>query len=126
MVAKVNKIDTTDFVLKSKYQREKTELGKKIPDATDFVKKAKFTELENKSPDISSLATKTVLTAIANKIASVSSLVKKKQTITQKLMKLKRNLLIIFMTSILQLQNIAAIFNARLAQANFIKKTPRF
>ena len=77
MVAKVNNIDTIDFVLKSKYQRQKTELGKKIPDVTDFVKKAKLTELENKIPDISSLATKTVLTAVANKIPSVSSLVKK-------------------------------------------------
>ena len=40
--------------LKTKYQTDKTELGKKIPDVTDFVKKAKLTELENKIPDISS------------------------------------------------------------------------
>ena len=73
---------------------------------TDFVKKTKLTELENKIPDISNLATKSALTAVENTIPSVSNLVKKKQTITQKLLKLKRNLLIMIMTSVLQLQNL--------------------
>ena len=45
LVAKVNNIDTSDFVLKTKYQTDKTELEKKIPDVTDFVKKTKLTEL---------------------------------------------------------------------------------
>ena len=99
LVAKVNNIDTSDFVLKTKYQTDKTELEKKIPDVTNFVKK-KLTELENKIPDVSSLATKTALTAVENKIPSVSSLVKK-QTITQKLVSLKSNLLIKIMTNIL-------------------------
>ena len=40
MVAKVNNIDTSDFVLKTKYQTHKTELEKNIPNVTDFVKKA--------------------------------------------------------------------------------------
>ena len=39
LVAKVNNIDTNDFVLKTKYQTDKTELEKKIPNVTDFVKK---------------------------------------------------------------------------------------
>ena len=39
LVAKVNNIDTSDFVLKTKYQTDKTELEKKIPDVTNFVKK---------------------------------------------------------------------------------------
>ena len=39
LVAKVNNIDTSDFVLKTKYQTDKTKLEKKIPDVTDFVKK---------------------------------------------------------------------------------------
>ena len=77
LVAKVNNIDTSDFVLKTKYQTDKTELEKKIPDVTDFVKKTKLTELENKIPDVSSLATKTALKAFENKIPSVSSLIKK-------------------------------------------------
>ena len=79
LVAKVNNIDTNDFVLKTKYRTDKTELEKKIPNVTDFVKKAKLTELENKIEDVSSLAIKTELTAFFNciKIPDVSSLVKK-------------------------------------------------
>ena len=39
LAAKVNNIDTSSFVLKTKYQTDKTELEKKIPIVTDFVKK---------------------------------------------------------------------------------------
>ena len=39
LAAKVNNIDTSDFVLKTKYQTDKTELEKKISYVTDFVKK---------------------------------------------------------------------------------------
>ena len=39
LAAKVNNIDTSAFVLKTKYQTDKTKLEKKIPDVTDFVKK---------------------------------------------------------------------------------------
>ena len=49
LVAKVDNIDTSDFALKTKYNTEKTELEKKIPDVTNFVKKKKLTELENKN-----------------------------------------------------------------------------
>ena len=77
LAAKVNDIDTSDFTLKTKYQTDKAELEKKIPDMTDFVKKTKLTELEDKIPDVSSLATKTALTAVENKIPSISSLVQK-------------------------------------------------
>ena len=52
LVAKVNNIDTNDFVLKTKYLTDKTELENKIPNVTDFVKKAKLTELENKIPNV--------------------------------------------------------------------------
>ena len=37
--AKVYNSDTSDFALKIKYQTDKTELEKKIPYVTDFVKK---------------------------------------------------------------------------------------
>ena len=78
LAAKINNIDTTSaFVLKIIYQTDKTELEKKIPDVTDFVKKTKLNELENKIPDISGLATKAALTAVENKIRNVSSLVKR-------------------------------------------------
>ena len=76
-VAKGDDIDTSEFVLKTKYQTDKAKLEKKNPDVTDFVRKTKLTELENKIPDVSGLATKTALTAVENKIPDVSSLVKK-------------------------------------------------
>ena len=81
LVAKVDNIDTSDFVLKTKYNTDKTELENKIPDTSGLVKKTnyntKITELENKIPDISNLATKTALTNVENKIPDVSNLVKK-------------------------------------------------
>ena len=80
--AKVNNIDTSDFILKTKYQTDKTELEKKIPATSSLAKKTnyntKLTGLENKIPDVSSLATKAILTAVENKITRVSSLVKKR------------------------------------------------
>ena len=39
LAAKVNNIDTSEFVLRTKYQADKTKLEKKIPDVTDFVEK---------------------------------------------------------------------------------------
>ena len=57
LVPKVN-IETSDFVLKTKYQTDKTELEKKIPDVTDLVKKTKLTKIKNKILDISALAQK--------------------------------------------------------------------
>ena len=79
LVAKVDNIDTSDFVLKAKYNTDKTELENKIPDSSGLVKKTdyntKVTELENKAPDISNLPTKTALTSVENKIPSDSNLV---------------------------------------------------
>ena len=54
LVAKVDNIDTNDFVLKTKYNTDRTKLEKKIPDVSNLVKKTRLTELENKIPDISS------------------------------------------------------------------------
>ena len=48
LVTKGNNIHTSDFVLKTKYNTDKTELENKIPDITNFLKKAKLTELEKK------------------------------------------------------------------------------
>ena len=80
LVAKVNSIDTSGFVLKTKYDTDKSELENKIPDTNGLVKKAdyktKIIEIEGKIPDVNDLATKTALTAIDNKIPDVSSLVK--------------------------------------------------
>ena len=46
LIPKVNNIDTSDFVLKTKYIADKTELEKKISDIINLVKK--LTELEKK------------------------------------------------------------------------------
>ena len=77
LAAKVNNIDTSDSVLRTEYQTDKTELERKIPDVTDFVKKTQLTELDNKIPDVSSLPTKIALTAVENKTPHISSLIKK-------------------------------------------------
>ena len=96
LVTKVNNIDTTRFVLKTKYDTDKSDLEKKISDTekkfsntSAFVKKtdysSKITEIENKIPNITGLATNSALDTVENKIPDVSGLVKKKkQTITQK------------------------------------------
>ena len=66
LAAKVNNIGASSFVLKTEYQTDKTELEKKIPNVTNFVKKTKLTVLENKILNVSSLATTNALTAVEN------------------------------------------------------------
>ena len=109
LVAKVNSIDTSGFLLKTEYDTYKTELENKILDTRDLVKKkdynTKIAVIKNKIPDVNSLATKTALTTVENKIPNTSNLVKK-QTMTRNLLKLKRKLLIMIMINILQLQNL--------------------
>ena len=111
--------------MKTKYQTDKTELEKKIPDLTDFVKKTKLTELENKISDVSSLATKTALTAVENKIPDVSSLVKKKyDTKISELEKKHTDHNHDKYITNPEFNTLAAdVFNAKLAQANLITKT---
>ena len=113
--------------LKTKYETDKTELEKKIPDVTDFVKKKIFTELENKIPDIGSLATKTALTAVENEIPSVSSLVKKKTNYETKISELEKKLTnhsYDKYITIPEFNTLAAdVSNARLTQASLITKT---
>ena len=76
LVAEVNNIDTSEFVLKTKYQTNKAKLQKEIPDVTDVVKKTRLTELKNKISEVSGLATNSALPAVENKIPDVGSLVK--------------------------------------------------
>ena len=126
LVAKVNNINTSDFVLKTNYNTDKTELGKKTPDMADFVKEAKLTELENKILDISNLATKTALTVIENKIPSVSNLVKNTDYST-KITEIENKLTNHNHDKYIDTSEInrlaADVFNARLAQASLITKT---
>ena len=62
LVAKVNDIDTSKFILKTKYDIDKSKLENKIPDTNSLVKKTdyntKITDIEGKIPNISNLATK--------------------------------------------------------------------
>ena len=130
LVAKVDNIDTSDFVLKTKYNTDKTELENKIPDTSGLVKKTnyntKIIELENKIPDISNLATKTALTAVENKIPSVSNLVNKTDyntKITEIINKVDNHNHDKYI-DIQEFNKLTAdVFNARLAQANLITKT---
>ena len=111
LVTKINKIDTRKFVLKTKYQTDKLELEKKILILLSLLKKTncnnKIIEIENKIPNISGLARNTALTAVENKIRDVINWVKK-QTITQTILKLEINLLIIIMTNILLPQSLTS------------------
>ena len=126
LVARVNSINTSDFVLKTKYQTGKAELESKIPDVSNLVKKAKLTELENKIPDVSGLSRKTALTARENKIPSVSSLVKKTDYDT-KITEFENKLTdhnhdkYVVASEFNTLPT--GIFNVTLAQANLITKT---
>ena len=114
--------------MKSKYDTDKSDLGKKIPDGSGLVKKSdynsKVTETENKTSTISGLAKNAALTTVENKIPNKDSLVKK-QIITKKILKLKKNLRIMIMINILLLQNnlAARLFTARSKQTNVVTKT---
>ena len=81
LLAKADNIDTSRFVLKIKYDTDKSELENKISDTGGLVKKtdydAKITEIEGNIPDLSNLVTKTALTTVENKIPNVSGLAAK-------------------------------------------------
>ena len=64
LVTKVDNIDTSGFVLKTKYDAD-SGLAKK----TDY--NTKIAEIKGKIPDISNLATKAALTTVENKIPRV-------------------------------------------------------
>ena len=130
LVAKVNSIDTSAFVLKTKCDADKTELEKKIPDTSGIVKKieynTKITEVEGKIPDVSNLSTKTALSTVVNKLLDVSSPVKKTDCNT-KVTEIKEKLTDQnhdkYITTP-EFNTLAAnVFNARLAQANLVAKT---
>ena len=149
LLAKVDDIDTNNFVLKTNFNSKFTGLENKIPNTSGLIKKTDystkitgienkilditglatktaFTTVENKIPSISNLATKTALTTVENKTPSISGLVKKTD----------------YNTKITDIENIlnnhnhdkyvatsefntlaANIFNSRLAQPNLITKT---
>ena len=128
-VTKVNNINISGFVLKTKYDADKSELENKIADTSGLVKKtnydAKFTEIEGKIPDVSNLSTKTALTTVENKIPGVSSLVTKKYydtKITEIENKLNNHNHDKYIATP-EFNNLAAVFSARLSQANLVMKS---
>ena len=126
LVAEVDNTDTSDSVLKTKYNADKKELKKKIPNVTDYVKKAKLTEFKNKIPDVSSLATKAALTTVENKIPDVSNLVEKTNyntKVTDIESKLNNHNQDKYITTPKFNTLAADVFNTRLAQANVVVKT---
>ena len=123
---KVNNIDTSRFILKTKYDADKLELEKKIPDTTNLATKATLSTIENKIPSISNLATKTALTTVENEIHDVSNLVKKTDydtKITEIENKLTDHKHDEYITTPEFNKLAADTFNARIAQANLITKT---
>ena len=130
LVAKVNNIDTSGFVLKTKYDTDKSKLENKIPDTSGLVKKTdyntKITEIEGKIPDISNLATKTAITIVENKIPSIINLVKKTDydtKITGIENKINNHNHEKYIDTSEFNKLAVDVFNARLAQANLIAKT---
>ena len=81
LVTKVDNINTTNFVSKTKYEIDGSDfedkiskIDKKILDVSDLVKKYALTAVENKIPHVSGLATKSALTSVENKIPDISGL----------------------------------------------------
>ena len=81
LVAKLDNINTSGFVLKTKYDTDKSELENKIRGTSGLVKKidynTKIAEIEGKIPNVSNLAIRTALTTVKNKIPDAGNLVKK-------------------------------------------------
>ena len=121
-LSKLSDIVKTDVIKKDVYNAKIKHIEDKIPDITNLATNttlnakindvkgeipsitnlaattavnAKMTEVKGEIPDITNLATTTVLTAVENKVPNVSNLVKKKLTIAQKVVKLKKKIVLI-------------------------------
>ena len=81
LVAKLNRIDTSAFVLKTTYDTDKSKWKINFLILLVLLKKpdcnAKITQIEGKIQSISGLTTNAVLTTVENKIPNINSLVNK-------------------------------------------------
>ena len=116
----MNNIDIGKFVLKSKYDTDKSELENKIPNTGCLVKKAdydsKISEIEGKIPNVTNLATKTTLTTVETALTTDTKVTE----IENKLNNHNHDKYI----DTPEFNKLAAdIFNERLSQANLITKT---
>ena len=130
LVAKVDNIDTSGFVLKTKYDTDKSELENKIPDISGLVKKTDYDseiiDIAGKIPNINGLATKAALTTVENKIPGVSNLVKKTDNntkVTEIENKINNHNHDKYITTSEFNKLAADAFNARLSQPNLVAKT---
>ena len=131
LVTKVNSINTSGLVLKTKYETDKPDLENKTPDTSGLVKKtdydSKISKTESKIPDVSNLVTKTLLTSIENEIPDASNLVKKTHyntNVTEIENKLNNYDHDKYITAP-EFNTLAAdAFNARLPQRNLLTKAP--
>ena len=104
-LSKLSDVLKNDVVKKDVYKAKIKNIEDKITEITNLTTKTTLNDETNKVkgeiPNITNLATKTSLNAVENKIRSVSNLVKK--IITQKLLILKKKLLIMIMINMLPL-----------------------
>ena len=120
LVAKVNNIDTSGFVLKPNLTQINQNF-KKIPDCSGLIEKQTILPkllTKNKISSISGLATYAALNEVENKTLVVSNVIKK-QIMKQKLVKLKRTSLTIIMINIFLLQNLISLQEKFLMQDQY-------
>ena len=125
LVDKVNNIDISGFVLKTKYDTEKSDLEKKIPDTSGLVRKLDYNAKFSKIPSITGLTSTSALTAVENKIPNISNLVKNTDYDT-KISDIEKRIADHnhdkYITTPEFNKFTAEIFAARLAQANLVIK----
>ena len=71
-VKKVDNIDTIGFVLKTTYDKDKSNLEKKNPNTDNFVKTTDIINLSNEISKVGCIATKSELAAVKNKMPSIT------------------------------------------------------
>ena len=108
LVAKVNNIDNSGFILKTKYDTDKSYLEKKTPYTNGLVKTTYYDAeitLIGKKPEVLVVQLQYLLgcTKIKYLVPVVQS---KRNIITQKLLRLRRILLIIIMINVQLIQNL--------------------
>ena len=110
-LSKLSDAVKNDVVKKDGYNAKIKNIEDKIPDITNLDTNASLNATINvvkgEIPSITSSATTTAVADVENKTPNVSNLVKKKLTVTQKLVKLKiKLLLIMIIINILLLKNL--------------------
>ena len=127
-LSKLTNVVKNEVVKKTEYNAKIKNIEDKIPDISNLVTKTnlntKISEVKNEMPSINGLVTTSALTAVENKIPSISNLVKKtyyNTKITEIIKKFTDHKHDEYITTP-EFHKLAAVFNARLAQANLVTK----